>query len=346
MRHRLSSGPWSAFDASWFAQHQRTLIWLLALPVVGRLMRLALCIRREDCGYRGDIVEIGPHYYAIDNHDGTHTADVRTHPKYAKRVYRAAWPVWWMCHAWDWAVADRFVPRLSFGFATLTAYPDADPETTTVDGYVERSTVDETWGTIRSGAGNVAGDIYPTVGEGPLARTSLTTNQWKILNRVITLFDTSALSSGMIVSGTLSCYGFFQVNGSFDPDAGVYSCAPASNTSIVASDYGTFGSTLLSDVLTYAAFTTSGYNVFTLNSDGLAAVSRTGITKVGLRLTHDATNTAPAWLSDARSGFGFYLADETGSTKDPKLEVTYDPSSRIRPRNVGRPRPFAPGVAR
>jgi hypothetical protein len=351
MRHRLAPGPWLAFTPEWFADHQRVLLWLLAAPVLGRWFRWVLCVRPGDAGHGRPIVGLFPDGYIAALPDGRLTADLRTHWKYAKRIYYAFRPLWWALHAWDWAVADRLAPALSYGFATLTAYPDPDPESLTVDGYVARTgftgPVDESWSTIRLGAGNESADTFATVSEGPVVYTGASAGLWRYMSRVICLFNTSALARGAVTAATFSVYGLNKYNASFDPSLSVYSTTPASNTAIVNADYGTFGSTALADTVAYASVTTAGYNDFTLNATGLAAVSVSGITKLGLRLTADADNAEPTWGSAvARSGFGFYLADQTGTANDPKLVVTYEPASRVPPKNIGRPRPFAPGLAR
>ena len=68
---------------------------------------------------------------------------------------------------------------------TLTAYPDPNPETSTVDGFGRRTTVNEIWGTIRGAAGNASDesgtDIYATI------FTSATSGQYSDFSRGITL---------------------------------------------------------------------------------------------------------------------------------------------------------------
>ena len=74
------------FSAAWFARHQRTLLWLLNAPVLGRWFRWVLCLRPHDVGYRKPIVQLLPHAYTVANADGTRTTDFRAHAKYAKRL--------------------------------------------------------------------------------------------------------------------------------------------------------------------------------------------------------------------------------------------------------------------
>ena len=65
------------------------------------------------------------------------------------------------------------------------------------------------------------------------------------------------------------------------------------------------------------------YNTFSLNGDGIAAISKTGISKFGFRSDYDLDNVAPTPNSDNVNNTVAYTADQTGVTQDPKLVVTY-----------------------
>lgn len=321
------------FDRAWFAKHQKVLLTLLGLPVVGRLFRWALCIRPHDVGYRGRIVAILPHAYIVANLDGSRTLDCRTHPKYAKRLYYAFWPVWWTLHAWDAAIANPLVPALNAGFDTLTAYPDPDPETASCDGIVGRNDQDETWAAIRSGTGT-GSDGAGSQNYFMFIKSSATLNQWSNLRRGIFLFDTSVLGTSAAVSAaTLSLYGTTKGdNLASAPDLDIYTVAPASNTAIANADFLTFGSTSqTTGPITYASLSTSGYNEWTFNSTGIANVSTSGVSKFGSQnANYDVANVAPSWSSFTDSWFEGYYADQTGTANDPKLVVTYSLQGRNR----------------
>lgn len=170
------------FSNAWFARHQRTLLALLRTPVIGRELRAALAIRRHDVGWDGRIVRLTPHSYTVANDDGTFTTDFRTHAKYGKRLYHQVLPLWKAAHAWDQFVANPLVPALNVGFDTLQQYPDSDPETTTTDGWLARDGVDESWATIRAGAGS---SVLDTVGSQNIIsiRSFTTSNGWNELVR-------------------------------------------------------------------------------------------------------------------------------------------------------------------
>src|SRR5438105_15444444 len=93
------------FDRDWFLQHQTKLLWLVNFPLTRRWFRWVLRIRPGDPGFRGIICEVSPDNYKVVRgfKDGELelSADFRTHPKFAKRLYYAFRPLWWMIHLWD-----------------------------------------------------------------------------------------------------------------------------------------------------------------------------------------------------------------------------------------------------
>lgn len=202
-------------------------------------------------------------------------------------------------------------------------YPDANPETASVDGYVSRSVSSEIWSSLTSGAGTGKSDSGTFLANYIAAST--TSNQFAILYRNIMLFDTSGLPDTAVVSAaTLSIYGASKADSlSAAPDSNIYSSTPASNTALANADYGNLGSTAFSTAITYSSISTSGYNDFALNASGISAISLTGISKFGLRnANYDVANSAPNWVSNAWTQVQFY-ASEGGAGFKPKLVVTY-----------------------
>lgn len=210
--------------------------------------------------------------------------------------------------------------------ATLTVYPDANPETTSVDGWAQRDTVVETWATIIAGAGNNSLD---TEASGNLVsfNPDTTAGNWILLRRFIVLFDTSALgASANISAGVLSVEG----NGKLDlaglaPTIDVYTSTPASNTAIVNADFTQTGAvSQTGSPMAYATWSTTGYNDFTFNATGIGNINKTGVSKFALRnANYDVAGTAPTWGATARIQFAGYSADQAGTSSDPKLVITY-----------------------
>ena len=215
------------------------------------------------------------------------------------------------------------------GTCTATFYPDADAESTSVDGQCSHRGGEINglaWADIRGGAGTNATDDGSAAG---IYLRQGSASGWWILARAMTLFHTSALPDNCtITSSTLSVYGSAKGNSAaYDPDINVYSVAPASDTAIAAGDYNSFGTTAYSTTISYASYSTTGYNDFVLNSTGLAAISKTGVSKFGFRdVSADVANVEPSCPYDDISYMQFYTA-EKGDPYKPKLEVTYTPAA-------------------
>lgn len=210
--------------------------------------------------------------------------------------------------------------------STITVYPDANPETTTCDGWVSRLGVNEDFATIRAGVGS-GGTDDAGADAFLFLRGSSTTNQFDQLRRLIFLFDTSAIGPGMAISAaTLSLWGIGKAAGLGETALAIVSANPNANTGLVDADYNTLGSTTFGSV-TYPNFihTNSGYTDISLNAAGLAAIAPQGITKLGARLEWDRAGTfSGVWVAGDPTYFQVDLAENaSGQTRAPKLTVTY-----------------------
>lgn len=311
------------FSQEWFKKYQKQLLFFANTWIGRRILRIHG--DRSDVG-KNKVVKIEPnaiHWMSGEKYIG----EYRTHAKYSKRLYHAFKPIWWTMHAWDMAFANNLNTALNLGFDTLTVYPDADPETTTVDGSAFRTVTAETWATIRSSTGtsSISSGASLTLYR---FEDSATTNRWLGMSRSIILFNTSSIKQGSTIdSAYLAVYKNGSIEGGNTPtvaqsDMVVVSASPSSNTNIVAADYeiAKFGSTALADRFHYADYA-PGYNTFTLNASGLAAITEEGITKLGIRSGADFDNSEPTWPSNRQPLA--YSADYTGVARDPKLTITY-----------------------
>lgn len=317
------------FDKEWFQIHQKKLLWLLNGPLKV-WFRYVLRIRKCDLPSDTKITKITPNSFSygekiMENGGIQRTTDFRTHNKYAKRLYHAFKPFWYLLHSWD-MMTNYAVPQmnLNLGFDTLTVYPDAGTGGTTVDGKV-RGFIDtsSSFSTVRNSSGALA---TPTENTSNLGISNDGTTGW-IINRFICLFDTSALTAIAVISSTiLSLYGRPKTDVySQNPNIDIYISNPASNNNLVAADYSTLGTiSQTGSPITYSSFSTSGYNDFTFDSTGIGNISKTGISKFGSRNQNfDTANTAPSLPAGGNAILAFYTADWTGTTQDPKLVITY-----------------------
>ena len=203
------------------------------------------------------------------------------------------------------------------GNTTDTYYPDADAESTSVDGMVTRTNV-SSWSDARNDAnGN---NVHDATTQSDIAAEEEFTNNFSI-TRAFFLFDTSAISdSDIIRSATFSVY--VTAGEGNDRTFGLIQTNPSSNTSLSVGDFDAL--TLNSPAEGAARVslaTTSAYSDFVLNSTGLGWVSKSSVTKLGLRHQDDIDNTQP---STGRQYAGMRFADQTGTTEDPKLVVVHE----------------------
>ena len=135
-------------------------------------------------------------------------------------------------------------------------------------------------------------------------------------------FDTSSIpDDATSISAIMNLYG----HSTNVTDSNRFTCIYGSTaaTTISKDDYDACGTTAYSDSILQKDTTINGWNSFTFNSTGNAAISKTGLTKVCGREGHyDVGNTPP---SDDKYVYFRYSA-YTGTTYDPYLAVTYTPS--------------------
>lgn len=204
---------------------------------------------------------------------------------------------------------------------TLTAYPDPNPETTTVDGFLQWWS-GGTWATAVGAAGDGSDDTNTSH---IAIRIRSNASNWSQLYRSAYLYDTSSIGTDNIDDATISFRGTGKSDGlGITPNVAVCSSAPASNTALVAGDYDSLGTTDFATRITYSGWSTTGYNDFTLNAAGEAAIDKGGVSKFGVRNgQYDLDNSEPTWTANLTSDINCYGADQGGTANDPKLVVNH-----------------------
>lgn len=215
---------------------------------------------------------------------------------------------------------------------TTTYYPDPF-DGGIADGYTRRDNVEETWATIKAGAGTDA-NWTPAGSQRIIGFRCHTTNsRYDQFYRGIYQFDTSAIpDSATLDSATFSVAGTGKTNDASTAfDINVYSITTASTTSLANADHANAGTTKLSDTdISYASYNTSGYNDFTLNASGMSNITKTGVSKFTVRSpTYDVGSTGVSWATaNAGSFLSGAFAETASTTSDPKLVVTYTTTAR------------------
>lgn len=237
----------------------------------------------------------------------------------------------------------NFLPLLAVLFAigtVSTFYSDGNPETTSVDGQLANEPAATTWATIHDAASGTS--IDDSGGSISLAVSADTVaNQWVAVRRGAHLFDTASIPDGdTIDSATFEFVAEVKVD-TLSPAGSVrmVTTTPASNTALVVGDFSQTGgtpATAQATDLTVASLTADSatFNVFTLNATGRGNISKTGVSKFGIRIASDGTNTEPTWSSNNQTRVVVATAEEIlAGDKRPKLVVTHTaPPATFTPR--------------
>ncbi|MBM3216244.1 hypothetical protein FJZ36_15180 [Candidatus Poribacteria bacterium] len=319
------------FDGEWFARHQGAMLALANTRAGRRLLRID-----GDLPARCWVVGIQPHAVTWTTEPlipwlrsvrrgepVTLTTDFRTHEKFGKRLRFSVLPRWERVGEIVRAAWSPLGVRVAWA-DTLTVYPQpgAGGGNTTCDGQVFRGT-SGTFSAIRDGAGTGV-DAFGIDASLYRLLASTTSNVFSQLYRSIFTFSTSALgSSATLSAAVLSWRGSLKASGLGTDSANVVAATPAANNSLVSADYGQLGAVAFATVA-YSSLSTTGYQDFTLDSNGRANVSKTGISRFGLRGGWDLNNSfTGTWASNQTTRWQGYYADQTGTSTDPKLVVTY-----------------------
>ncbi len=215
------------------------------------------------------------------------------------------------------------------GNTTDTYYPNADTESTSVDGGV--SNENSSWNAghdATTGSGVGAND---TDANDDVRTQRYETGGFFTIRRLFFLFDTSSIpDTDTVSSATYSVYVTGVNNDDNDGDdwLTIVQSSPAANTAIVSEDYDqdgaitnpTEGTSARKDLTT---ITSSAYLDFSLNSTGLGWISKTGVTKLGVREGHDVINSQFITGADRINRVMVRMADQAGTASDPKLVVEH-----------------------
>ena len=211
---------------------------------------------------------------------------------------------------------------------SLTAYPDPNPETTTVDGFCYHNPVTAVWATSHDATAST--NAYDNLGAVVIGCSMFTASNIVRFERFFALFSTGALGSGAsVTAATLSVYPTSKSNGDNDGDdwLNVVQSSPASNTAITTADFNQCGAvsnpTEGATRIDLGLISTGAYCDWTLDATGRGWISTTGITKLGLREGHDCLNSAIA--DNTTNTIDANDADAAGTSTDPKLTITYTP---------------------
>ena len=213
--------------------------------------------------------------------------------------------------------------------ADATFSPDANPETTSVDGLAADANNNLTWANLLLEAGSYSASSSATELLAVGAKT--TTNFYEYYKHLFFLFDTSSIGAGQQVdSATLRLWFDNQRSlGSLGLSSQLYSSSPGSNTQIVNGDYMALGSTPLTD--SARDMESESFDVTeitqTLNSAGRNNIDMEGVTKMGLGVTVAHEGGSPTWNSGHEAKISVNMSESSGTSKDPLLTVNHSDAS-------------------
>lgn len=312
------------FNRNWFRLNQRTLLFILNAPFVKHLTRELLDITHivpPDL----KIIKIGCNEFAYLNQyneiEHIFFGKARLSNKFAYRLRHFVT----IAHWFDMNIANPIIPQFNLGFDTADYYPDADPESTSVDGYTFADNGNwTTWAAFISGAGTGASDDGTILTQVKYtARAAPPNDRWTAIWRGFMLFDTSGLNdSASISDASINFLTLSTKNsgvGTFD--LYVVPASPASNTALTSSDHLSFTRTDYGNE-TWSNLPASTWNRVSFNSSGIASISKTGVSKYCFLGSWDYNQSfGGTWLSAATSDLVTYSIDQ--GTYDPYLRVTY-----------------------
>lgn len=179
------------------------------------------------------------------------------------------------------------------------------------------------WSTLRDAA---SGSYAASATGERIASIQADAGGFNWIARGIITFDTSFLGNGVTInSARVRIFGNNKVDTlAITPLLYLASANPTNPSSIGTGDYSKIGRVSFGGI-SYASFSTSGWNEWMSVSGIINNINKTGATGFSLQIGHDLNNTPPSLPgSISTSTFQIDMADVTNK---PELIITYTPLS-------------------
>lgn len=325
-------------DDLWFESHQELLLRITNTPQ-GRDL---LCIDRDFDGI--EIVRFGKNYITgflgLNGENVKLISDFRIGAKWAN-IIRYRWRDFVVLareHYSDKVNSQTEIlldGQYRMAATTSTFYPSPSPGSP-VDGAAYVFLDNSTWSVLVNHVGTGALWDSSAGSAQCYAQSAANSGYYSQLRRPIFGFDLSVLAGEIVESGTFSRYHTAKqttLGGSAHANSAqlVFSANPASNTSLTATDYSTVGTTSFGKTPIQNSITLGAYTNVILNSSGIDYLNTKvgGIGFLGCKLGFDHVNDETPmnpYSGALNQGTSAHYADETGTTKDPKLVIVHSPA--------------------
>lgn len=218
---------------------------------------------------------------------------------------------------------DKRIVKGKIGNTTTTIYP-------AYDAYLGRENNSQTWTQMRDDTVSEYQGQYTNTTGTYAGFVNYKSGSFRSIERAFWTFDTSSIPDSDTVSSASINLKTYTLTGA-NPDSCTYhivSVSPASKTSVASGDYDSFGTTSWGSVALSTISSSSTYYSWTLDSNGIANISKTGNDCFGMRMNRDIDNSEPTGVN-RRS---FYYSSATGTTSDPYLTVEHASAVTFIPR--------------
>jgi hypothetical protein len=216
----------------------------------------------------------------------------------------------------------KILPKESLDALDYPVYSDAtlgfSPSSDAADGYTYWADLSgQTWATARAAAAVTYNNIGDYMFAGIYSNSA--TNEWENFWRAKIILDTSSIDDAAVIHSTQLAYNQAGGPNWFGDKIVISQATTASNTQVTGVDHPVANCT--TTPFTDGVDMASGSYLENFNATGVAAVSKTGYTKLCLNSKFDLLNTEPTWFD----GRGSYAYIETGNLGNLILTVNYGP---------------------
>ncbi|MFP4368601.1 MAG: hypothetical protein ACLFR2_03390 [Candidatus Kapaibacterium sp.] len=226
-------------------------------------------------------------------------------------------------HFWDKNLANRFYPRLNAGFDFLESFPDADPETSSVDGFVmsfSSGTLTEiisSQGSFSENISQLECGLYSGTQEGIFT----------MLSRAFLVFDISALPQEANITAAslrLNCHSKSkEIPVSLDDSALIITGhSSASDNDLTSADFSSVNGNIYG-MSAFDEISLGANNTINLNSSFIQYINGLSHARLSLRIGSDVSGSVSAWEPNSKLEYSFISADNASPGYEPMLRIDF-----------------------